>query len=347
MTEVAMRNALCTIAIVIIVGLVTACASSASEATVSGITVQRLGRTGYYKLVRNPSRGYHFNAYLWIPSEAIRVHRLLVTPNNTGTADDSLELHDTRAYRAFTGSWEGRIAEELGAPHLMPVFPRPRTDWQYYTHSLDSDTLKITSGALRRLDLQLLAMINDVREYLGEAHGIRLPGQVLLSGFSASGTFVNRFTVLHPDRVRAVACGGVNAIPILPVSSYEGTRLPYHIGIADLESITGREFDLAAWQRVSQYVYMGELDANDTTLYDDGFTRAEAALVWDTVGKDMSVRWANCIGVYLAHTERAQMVTYLGLEHNVVVQDMVEFLRVNADDGFSAITPSGPAVVAE
>jgi len=336
--------------LILCLGFLTACSSapdSASrEETPSGIIIEKFDNIpGLVKLVRAPKRGYHYDAYLWIPSEygSDDIHRLLVSPNNSGTADDSLQFHDDRARHSILNNWEYQVAKRLNVPHLMPVFPRPRTDWHLYTHSLDSDTMAVSSGKLKRIDLQLLAMVDDARTYLARQHGIDLPKEILLSGFSASGTFVNRFTILHPDRVRAVACGGVNSIPILPVESCRGLYLPYHIGVSDLEKITGTSFNHEAWQQPAQYIYMGELDDNDTTLYDDGFTRKEADLVWKAVGRDMKVRWRNCIDIYLEHTGHAQLVTYLGIGHQPVVEDMAGFLRRNAGGGFTPISPSQSA----
>ncbi len=67
-----------------------------------------------------------------------------------------------------------------------------------YTHSLDSDTLKNEEGKLVRIDLQLINMIEDAKSRLLERN-IELEDKVFLTGFSASGSFTNRFTVLHPQ----------------------------------------------------------------------------------------------------------------------------------------------------
>ena len=197
--------ALCTT--ILLLSVLTACSSVpdsvSREETPSGIVIEKFDNIpGLIKLVRSPKRGYHYDAYLWIPSEYGRddIRRLLVSPNNSGTADDSLEFHEEKALYSILNNWEYRVVQQVKVPHLMPVFPRPRTDWHLYTHSLDSDTMAVSSGKLKRIDLQLLAMIDDARTYL-------------------------------------------------------------------------------AWQDTTQYIYMGELDDNDTTLYDDGFTREEADLV--------------------------------------------------------------------
>jgi pimeloyl-ACP methyl ester carboxylesterase len=95
---------------------------------------------------------------------------------------------------------------ELRQPLLIPVFDRPESIPTIYTHALDSDTMALTSGPLARVDLQLLAMVDHAGSILSSA-GISTEDDILLFGFSVSGTFANRFAALHPRRVHAVASG--------------------------------------------------------------------------------------------------------------------------------------------
>ena len=57
---------------------------------------------------------------------------------------------------------------------------------------------------------------DDARGRL-RAHGTPTDPRVLLQGFSASAMFANRFTVLHPQRVRAATIGSPGGWPIAPV----------------------------------------------------------------------------------------------------------------------------------
>src|SRR5438552_835280 len=75
--------------------------------------------------------------------------------------------------------------------------------------------------------------------------------------FSASAGFVNRFATLHPEAVRAIAVGAINALPMYPLEGYQGVKLPFPLGIADLKSLTGADFDAKAYGQVSQFLYMG------------------------------------------------------------------------------------------
>ena len=68
-----------------------------------------------------------------------------------------------------------------------------------------------------------------------------------MCGFSASGTFVNRFAALYPGIVQAVAAGGVNCMPIIPAEEYEGKQFIYPIGLSDIKGIPDIEFDFSEY----------------------------------------------------------------------------------------------------
>jgi hypothetical protein len=76
--------------------------------------------------------GFNFPYYLFIPSgiDKDRQVYMLVETNNTGTVSDDLEVHRVKALRLVERSHANRMARRLGVPLLVPVFPRPRTNWQ-------------------------------------------------------------------------------------------------------------------------------------------------------------------------------------------------------------------------
>lgn len=300
-------------------------------------------QNSWMKIPAQAAKGFHFPYYLFVPKDlapAVDRH-LFVEPNNTGTTSDNFETHENAAARLLTDSHATRIARELGSPLLVPVFPRPAECWQAYTHSLDEDTLLIASGPLKRIDLQLIEMIRDAQNLL-RRNGLKVPNKVFLHGYSASGVFVNRFAVLHPDVVRAVAAGGVNAIPILPLAEWHGMTLPFPVGIADLKQIAAISFDKKAYQEVSQFIYMGYLDRNDTTFSRDAFSEAQAKLIRELIGDEMPKRWAVSQSVYRECGVPAQCVTYNGTSHEIkpeMISDIVAFFRANSKGGFVPIEP--------
>jgi hypothetical protein len=277
------------------------------------------------------AEGFRFPYLLLLPMD---VHRssppfLLVEPNNTGLVTDDFERHREAALKAATVSSVGNsVARFLNVPFLVPIFPRPASHPLTYTHALDRDTLLIDEGPLQRLDLQLISMIEDARARLATM-GIAVRDQILLNGFSASGTFANRFTVLHPNRVRAVACGGINGILTVPLASSGGIGLPYPIGVSDLLERTGETFALETWRRVPQLVYMGAADSNDAVAFDDGYSPEERAVVHAVLGARMQPdRWESVQALYLASSADVSFRTYEGIGHGTngaMNQDVGEF----------------------
>jgi hypothetical protein len=297
----------------------------------------------FRKIAPNPDKGFNFPYYLFVPRtvDTNGSARLLVEMNNTGTTSNNLAVHDRKARRLAEKSYANRIAQKLNVPLLVPVFPRPREQWQIYTHSLDEDTLLVESGPLKRIDLQLIQMIRDAQALL-RRNGVPTRDKVFMHGYSASGTFTNRFPLLHPHVIRAVAAGGVNGIPTFPATHWHDTELPFPVGIADLKEIADIDFDEEAYKRVAQYIYMGYLDRNDTTLSRDTYCEEHAQLIRSLIGADMGQRWKVSQAIYRELGASAQCVTYNGTAHSIrdeMLDDVVAFFQANADGGFVEIEP--------
>lgn len=310
-------------------------ARDTARVTVSG-GVSYLDAIPVTRVEASPEDGFNYPFYYYAPTREDDGSEvpILVEPNNTGTSTDDFQRHEERARELISeGGFSRSISENLGVPMLVPVFPRPRSepvDWRHYTHQLDRDTLKISSGPLERIDLQLLNMVEHAQEELrGQNHPVS--DDILLNGFSASGNFVDRFTVLHPERVISVTAGGLNGMTILPLSEMKGRTLDYHVGIADVESITGSAVDLDALNDVNQLLYMGSEDGNDTIPYDDAWTSdelRETALA--VYGNDMiTERFPTCQSAYERAGVTAQFRVYEGAAHTPrpAREDIVEFHR--------------------
>ncbi len=288
--------------------------------------------------------GFAFPYYLFIPHgiDSNKPIHLLVEPCNTGSGDTFKRLD--RKVKAFTeASHATVIARKLKIPLLVPVFPRPGGDqWRLYTHALDRDTLLLTEGGLRRIDLQLIKMIDHAQRLLRH-NNMKVNEKVFMNGFSASGTFTNRFAILHPTIVRAVATGGVNSIPTFPTERWDDVTLRYPVGISDLKELADIAFDEKAYKRVSQYIYMGALDANDTVPYRDAYDAVDAELVKSLIGAEMMPdRWDMSQSIYRALEIPVQFVTYKNTGHEIkdeVIDDIVAFFEANSGDEIVEIVP--------
>ncbi len=330
---------------VVFIALAVLCSSAAGQDGRAGnkAAIESSG-DGVVAVEANPAKGFNFPYYLFVPEQVDRSGEvyLYVEPNNTGKASDELEVHREKALKLATSSYPNRIARELKTPLLVPVFPRPGSDLRAYTHALDIDTLKITEGELKRIDLQLLAMIDDAIEMLRE-DGYDVQDRVFMHGFSASAKFCNRFAYLHPERVKAVAAGGVNGLPTLPIRERDGHTLPFPIGIAGIEAFTDGQFDAAAHLQVPQYIYMGYMDRNDTLPSRDAWNEDEAAVIRDAIAENMMPeRWEISQAIYREHLPCAQCVTYNGVTHTIkpeMLEDIVTFFKANSGKKYVAIEP--------
>ena len=282
----------------------------------------------------NPDKGFNYPYFLFMPEKMAQEGelRLIVEPNNSGFVDDKLQKHIDKAKRTATIDYYlgNYVARKLQYPLLVPVFPRSKTYWKIYTHALDRDVMAQKKNNLERIDLQLLAMVEDARNKLID-QGYNIKNNFLMTGFSASGTFVNRFTLIHPDRVFAVAAGGLNGLLALPIGEMKGSRLNYPRGTNDFQEFLGKKFDSIAFKNTPQYLFMGELDENDAIPYDDGYNDKERKLIYDLLGKEMQPqRWNSCKEIYKQHQVHALIKTYpeVGHEHPAKVKaDVVEFFK--------------------
>lgn len=283
------------------------------------------------RIEANPAAGFNYAYFLRIPKglNFQKVQYLLVETNNSG-ANDTMAHHEKETYlETIRNSLGSSLCKNLKVPFLIPIFPRPATEWQYYTHALDRDVAEIKEGEMKRLDLQLIAMIEDAKNVLKTTYGMAIQEKFLLNGFSASGTFANRFTAIHPDRVAGIACGGINAIPILCTPQLGKAKLFYPLGTSDFEKLFGKPFDEAAFQKVPHYIYMGENDTNDAALFDDAYSDSERKTIFKHIGKTMLPdRFQTCEKVYLEHKVNCTFVVYPGIGHQTdlkVFDDVMAF----------------------
>lgn len=264
----------------------------------------------------NPKSEFEYPYFLLLPesSSNLEKHYLIVESNNSGVQSD-FSTHIEKTRKEILGKGPGpMVAEDLKMPLLVPVFPRNKDSVMIYTHALDRDSMLLKNDQRERLDLQLLRMTEDARKKLALLK-IVIEKKFVMVGFSASGTFSNRFAILHPSSLLAVSSGAVNSIPTLPIASIDDTKLIYPIGIGDIEEITGTEFDRESWKSLAQMIYMGAIDDNDTLKFSDAFSDDERKIVYDLIGKDMAKRWSKTQSIYLDEKANTTLVTYGQIGH--------------------------------
>lgn len=280
----------------------------------------------------NPEQGFFFPFFLKIP-EVTETNYLVVETNNTGKVADDFNIHLNSASKAIIGNSLGPwVSKKLKAPILVPAFPRSEKEWETYTHALDRDTMLVDSGQLKRIDLQLLAMINKAKSVL-ETRSIIVNEKVIMTGFSASGTLANRFSLLHPETLQVVVAGGLNGILMLPINSLNEEELNYPLGLNDFKEVTGKTFEKDQWKALPQFLFMGEDDTNDSAKFDDAYSDTEKATIYSALGKDMQPsRWKNCQNEYLKQNANVVFRTYKNIGHGTdlrIHNDILAFISEN------------------
>jgi len=287
-----------------------------------------------------PEEGFNYPYYLKIPKNADKSQykRLIVETNNTGRVSDVLGVHQESALWIAKGaSVGGFVADVLNMPILVPVFPRPLTEWwDNYYHTLSRDVMLKESGDGKRVDLQLIAMIEDARELLA-SYGLTLEKKIFMTGFSASGQFANRFTVLHPEWVKAVFHGGFT---MYPTDKINGNTLYFPLGTADIEKLTGKKFNLEEYKKIAQFVFTGDLDRNDRIVETaEDYNAYDAKVMHNLYKTEEPMKiWARKEDLMnkIGFGSNIQFHVYKGIGHGIpsaAFHDSIKFFKANYNDG--------------
>ncbi|KGP74666.1 Ig-like domain-containing protein [Pontibacillus yanchengensis] len=317
-----------------------------------------------------PDQGFNYPYFLRMPPDYNKDKHidssryLMVLPNNTGSSNDyEKTLEDTRR-QVQRHPLSQDLGNTLWSPVLMPAFPRPRLNYEdgyFYTHALDRYTVTLSEQKYQEVmkddrflsqmkqegytrddihdmvdvEGQLEAMIDHATQYLNEYDQNIVEEKVFLTGYSAGGNFTNRWAALYPERVKAVASGGVNSTAIIPSKQAKGEDLIYPIGISDYKDITGHSFNMEAYNQVANFIYQGETDENDTYGYSDTFGPEEERLIQEVLGEEMyPTRWNNNKNLYFESGAKGAFGLYKGVGHEIsdnIIEDLVEFYKANRD----------------
>lgn len=285
---------------------------------------------------KSPAKGFFSDYVLYIPQGVSLAKKtyLLIEPNNTGRVSDSLQVHhDAAIHLASVSSVGNNVSRMAGVPLLVPVFPRPASQELLYTHALDRDVMLMQADLYKRLDLQLLAMAEDAKTVL-ESMNIQTEQKFLMCGFSASATFVNRFSFLHPKKIKALAIGGFNGELILPQSKIGDVVLDYPIGTNDFELLFGKTFDFESFAKIPQYIYMGALDDNDAVQFADAYDDHERKIINENINRDVQKRYSQCQDFYRTKETNITFMTYPDVGHWTTSQmnlDIIAFFVSHLD----------------
>lgn len=246
--------------------------------------------------------GFNFGYFIKISNKGTdNKIQLIGECNNCGIVDSNDD-----AYRKtlWDIEYNGLVCKRLQAKLensaiVIPCFTRPmsrdgRND--IYTHMLTAQAIKTDVELIKRVDKQFANMIKNAKKVLSDL-GFVVGDKIIMTGFSASAKFAQRFALLYPETVSCVIAGGMGAIPCLPIKESNGETLNFPLGVNDYQELTERSFDEEVYRSIKQYLFMGDLDENDPVKHDDCVTNEERRIINILYGKDNQTRWTNMVEI--------------------------------------------------
>jgi predicted esterase len=220
------------------------------------------------------------------------------------------------------------FADTYGYVALTPVIPRTNNS---YTVALERETFYTATNSFdRRADEKVNLMIDELASTLKTA-GYNMQSKVFLIGFSAGAMFAQRYAILHPDRVQAIAVGQIGGFLVLPETSYNGTSLDWSMGVNDLTSLSGLTFDQNAYKKVPQYIYIGDLDtANSHFPFTAVTSESQRTLINNTFGSTDPVRVQAQSNYLISKGHTVTFTMYQGVGHTLtsqMVSDSFDFFK--------------------
>lgn len=259
-------------------------------------------------------KGFNFGYILYLPNEV--GNYLIIEGANTFTS--SFDIENANKLILDEALCEKnqiyKIANEVKLPVLYPLFPRIiDKNETIYNHTLATNSFNYKKKGLERTDIQLINMFKDVKNRLLNCN-ILLEDKFIINGFSASGKFANRFTILHPEYVKLCIAGGVSGVLTLPLKKYN-----WPVGISGLKNV---KFNINSFKKVKQFYYMGENDNNDPYIFENGKIKYQGIINKKELIELNKVfsnkRWQNTIKFYNGLNINAKFKTYKNEDHNPI-----------------------------
>ncbi|HEY0294740.1 MAG TPA: alpha/beta hydrolase [Bordetella sp.] len=106
---------------------------------------------------------------------------------------------------------------------------------------------------LREGDIRYDDILLDMVDEVGERFGLQFP-TFSLFGYSGGGQFVNRFALLHPEKLWAVSIGAPGSVTLLD------PQQDWWVGTRDVQARFGKSIDLDALRRMAVHMVVGKAD---------------------------------------------------------------------------------------
>ena len=236
---------------------------------------------GVKKIEADPDAGFHSPYFLYTPAfpsveESLNDSQerpLVVTAHPWGEFEERVE-----GASEPDGGITGSIADAMNCPVLSVPLTLTRGHLGLEPQELTlAPELEIDDPRRERVDLQLIAMIEDAKSRLNTGTYTIADG-IHYDGGSSAAYFIEKIAPLHPEYINAYSFGA-NGHAFLPFEELaddipvhgdpDRTTIPWPIGTGNVEELTGEEFNKEAWMDIEQFRWIGgeDQDPDDPDNY--------------------------------------------------------------------------------
>lgn len=141
-------------------------------------------------------------------------------------------------------------------PILIPILPSESPTAPYY-QQLSTECFE--NG--KRPDLDIVEVIDKAKEIMDKEYSTKINDKIFLNGYSSSGVFAQRFSLIHPELIDTACIGGASgSIPI------PNADLDYPLGIKNYEELFGKIFNIEEYKKITFDYYVGSLECEIKSL---------------------------------------------------------------------------------
>lgn len=164
-------------------------------------------------------------------------------------------IHELLNNGLFTLEHLATTVQSDSSPLLVPILPSLGVNSPYF-QQLSKECFEIDAkNQFYRIDEQVKNIINKVKIDIKNNYGVDISDKIFLNGYSSSGVFAERFSLLQPEIIDTVCIGGASGSIPIPT-----TVLNYPLGIGDYKSLCGKDFDMESYSKIKFNYYVGEYE---------------------------------------------------------------------------------------
>lgn len=221
-----------------------------------------LGKREYLVEINMPTDTISIPYILAVPTDIEEDYKIVLEANNL---EDSNEENLLKSGLGTCRSL-ANVLRDKNSPIIVPIIPSVDGKVPYY-QQLSRETFEMESS-YKDLDKQILQIISEAKDKIFDYKKVGGQEKIFLNGYSSSGVFAQRFSLIHPEIIDTACIGGASASIPVPIESFS-----YPIGIKDYEVLFGKKFDLDEYQKIKFRYYVGEFEEErktDERLKEDG-----------------------------------------------------------------------------